>query len=337
MLFRPPPEGASFNDMMALTGRQRLAVALRKRSVTAYLKTPQNCVGDAVALAGRQGVAQNCLSGAKVVSVHVRLDLTFKNVTAAGNYSRAFVTIIARNTKSDVVLSVVPPYINLAATSIVELDGDISTAARTSGIIRTRSLERKKAGTPTSTLASTSAEKVRTPGAGGCDDDSPVGSAAAGVFEDVDDRGPQRTRVSLKDHFIFQREFGGLAEFNVDVDDELEAESEDFSDEFNSGQEDEDGSSDLTRSSGRRSGDDTHFLVSTVSNVARLPSDSSALGGANQEDFDVFIPSFGRRSKQAVAIGPEEVFDFVFAITPKLSDGACTFPTDDNMPHLGSN
>lgn len=338
VLFRPPPEAASFYEVMALTGRQRLGVELREGSVAAYCRAPRMCVGDAVAKAGRLGAAPNCLVGSKVVGVHVPLDLSFRHVTAGGNDSRAFIAITARNTTSDAVLSVVPPYVNLAATTIVELDGDSSTAARTSARFRARSMDKRKLNTPLGggVPATPASSKGRTPSAGALDEDSPRSASVFGELDEEDDYEPQRTRLSLEDHFSFQSQFGSLGELNSDVDSEIASESEGLSDD-GSGEEKDLKDANDSAPSGHPNANN-RFQVSPGLNVARMASDVSGLyGGASQDDFGVFIPSFGKRSKQAVSIGPREVFDFVFAVTPKLSDGALALSNYDGMPHLGAN
>lgn len=329
VLFRPPPESSSFCDVMALTGRQQVSVILRERSLVRHFSRSSRCVEEAVAMANRQGASSNRLVGSKVVSVHVPLDLSFRHVTADGNDSRAFLTITARNTTSDAVLSVVPPYVNLAASAIVELDGDNSTAARTSGRVPTRSPPKTKArghfsgATPAG--ATPMSSRVRTPSAGSPQAESPGMPVRMEDVEELNNLEPKRRGLSLEDHFIFLPEFGGQPEGIADWDDEISSPSDECPDNLSI--DNGHGKGDRVLMPDRLGGDNcppsrdgSQFRVSTGSNVARLPSNvDSFCAGTSKDDFGVFIPSFGSRSKQAISIGPREVFEFVFAIAPKTS------------------
>lgn len=252
VLVRSPPERGVKGP--ALTGRQRMCVSMRE------------------ARGGAGG-----LVGSKVVAVHLPLVLSCRHVTAGDNRSRAFITISARNITSDAVLSIVPPYVHLASSTVVSLDHSTSgMSARTSA--RTGEASGKERGDES-----------------GEDEDE--------VVEPV---------VGLEDFFSFKREVGE-DDFDGDEDDEPEFDG---------------GGGNPERFGGDRGwADDVDGDLMgpmSVLNFARESSRevSDAVTDTNLDDFGVFIPSFGRRWRQAVSVGPREEFDFVYAITQKLSDGA---------------
>jgi hypothetical protein len=255
VIVRSPLEPSALRDVRAITGKQRLSVSIRERKRP--VMSVERSVHCSVELAARISGAQSVLVGSKVVTVHLPLDLTCRYVECAGNSARSFVSVTARNTTSDATVSIVPPYVHLSASMIVDEGEERSSAARTSDSISPRALA-----------------------------DARSGRATDGQ-ESIDNK------VSLDEFFKFKREFGDLPEVSAEEDDDV--------DRFHS------------------VGDDSP--TNEPQNAQDDTGDKVICEHSRFDDFDVFIPSFGRLSRQAVHVGPREVFEFVFAISPRDNGG----------------
>lgn len=325
VLVRPPPTCARAESAELLLGRQRITVAMHEQRVSSSVG--QRPVGDAISLAGRAVGSANAIHGSKDVAVHSPLELSCRYAAAGGNSARSFVAISARNTTSDAVLSVVPPYMHLGASVVVRMENEEGlSAARTSGHVQPRVMEvlkqrnssapspRISVQTPRSSKARMSFVNPR---------DFSFSSATESVISmpggevSAEEDFVDEQRVSLEDYFIFKPELGEVdpaAESGKAT--RLAGEAVSYVVEGGVDSEErpvEDVSMEPAAAS-LRDGD-------RQAEDCSLASDD-ALDDSASDDFGMFIPAFGRRARQAVSVGPREVYDFVFAVTPKVSDSA---------------
>lgn len=251
VLVRTPPEASDFDNVMAMAGKQSIFVSLRERSTSHSIRHVP--IFAAITRASRVSGKPIVLSASKSLMVHLPLEVACQQVVAGGSAGRTFVTISARNSTSDAVLSVVPPYIHVSSSAIVS---------------ESEKGSHSRSGSATATG---------------------LAAAARAAKQDPATRDDNGAVLSLDDMFEFQPQFG------------VEGASRDCED-------------DASASSGDQGADER--AAAGDGDVHGLKRERSR-GDDTNDDFGVFIPAFSRWLKQAVSLGPREVFNFVYAIIPK--------------------
>lgn len=127
-LVRTPPQAFDMAKMLSMAGKQDIFVSLRERSVSHSLRNSP--VWASLDRASRLFGKSIALSASKPLMVNVPLDISCHHVAAGGLTGKAFVNITARNSTSDAHLLVVPPYIHVGASKVVD---DPSIGRRKSG------------------------------------------------------------------------------------------------------------------------------------------------------------------------------------------------------------
>lgn len=244
-------ENANPGALHAITGRQTLLVTMQENS---RMKSVATCeVESALELANRQAGPSGAFAAAKVVNVHMPIEMSTRYSVSPSDDSRAYVTVNVRNVTSNYALSVLPPTVELAHSTVVDADGHKSISARTS------------------------------------DADTPSGRVRARTARTYG-REPTGRHVSLENHFVFriQESEAGAPEAVLSETQEINAATE-------------------THSSERTE----QFRASDEDGPKQLPD--------SRPDEDRLVGASTSTPAEAVALGPLETYQFVFAVESKGS------------------
>lgn len=130
-LVRTPPEQSHQADVMSVAGKQEVIVVLREKSVSHGLRN--SSVWATIDRASRLFGKTIALTAAKPLMVDLPLEISCSQVRVAKCSEKAFICITARNATGDASVSIVPPYINVNSSQVVE-DPEVNPRASRSNV-----------------------------------------------------------------------------------------------------------------------------------------------------------------------------------------------------------